>query len=114
MDVLSLCDKEMLLNIVERFSQCLGHAIELASHYSEVSVLVANKAKDQIEDWLCHIMQSVRRNEERLELIVLEGLRPELDILVADVCQNCCLRVDFVILARFSNYRAFYIAEQTK
>ena len=58
-------------------------------------------------------MQGVRRDEKRLQFIVLEGLGPELDILVTDIRKDGGLRVDLIILACLSNDASLNVAEQT-
>jgi hypothetical protein len=51
-------------------------------------------------------------NEDRLQVIVIESLAAELNELVADVRENCCLAVDLFILANFRNDAALDVAEQ--
>lgn len=51
-------------------------------------------------------------DEECLKFVIVECLASELNKLVADVGKYCCLGMDSLILATFSNYAAFDVAKE--
>lgn len=48
-----------------------------------------------------------------LKFIFIECLASELNELVADVGKDCCLGMDFLILATFCDYASFDVAEES-
>ncbi len=46
-------------------------------------------------------------------MVVFESLSAEFDVLVAYICKDCCLRMDFVVFTSLSDNAALYVAEKT-
>ena len=63
----------------------------LGSDETEVDILGADKAEDEVVDWLSNIVHLVRRYEQGLQGVVFESFGPEFDILMADVGKDCSL-----------------------
>ena len=57
-------------------------------------------------------MHIVSAYEQHLQLVISKRLSAEFDVLMANVGKNCCLAVDFVILASFSDDAALDVAEE--
>ena len=76
---------------LETFLKRLTHHIQFAPHQAQVGILLAYETQDEAEDGFGDVDGFIVLDDERLQLIVVEGFVAELDILVADVCKHCCL-----------------------
>ena len=77
----------------QAFLERFAHHLNLAADESKIGVLLADEAEDETEDRLRHVQCLVVLNEYSLKLIVVKCFLAKLDILVADVGEDCGLRM---------------------
>jgi hypothetical protein len=85
----------------------------LGFNKSQVRIRLTNKAKHKTVNWFGYVKSFIMLNKECLKFVIVECLASELNKLVADVGKYCCLRMDSLILATFSNYTPFNVAKET-
>ena len=71
--------------------QRFAHHLNLAPDEAKVGIFLANEAKYETVDGSGDVECFIVLNEKCLQLVLIEGFIPKLDVLVADVCEYGCL-----------------------
>ena len=105
---------EGVIDASQALLEGLGEHLDLAAHEANVAVTLADEAEDEAVDRLRHVHRVVVLDKQGLQLIVIESLVAKLDILVADVGKDGCLRVQVVFTTGLRHDTSLDVAKEAE
>ena len=104
----------MCLEALHAHHETVAHHLYFLVHDTQVGILGTDEAKDETVDGFGHIEGLLVLDEQRLQLVVVKGFRPKLNVLVTDVGQHGRLRVHVLVDASLRHNAPLDVAEKTK